>query len=156
MESVTQRCPCVLLPYALSGILHLLRISAGAGEPFSKGIAKPMAPQPDEPVVLTAVENTQSIHNVVVCTLCSHVPTHLLHLLPLATSQIIFVGLMYNCRHATLSAGLRVLARVLEFLQVLPNKASGHLPTLVPQPQLSCPCGALPTSLLIKFWNTQA
>ena len=71
----------------MSGILHWLRIRAGAGEPFSKGIAKPVAPQPDEPVVLTAVENTQDVHNIVVCTLCSYVPTHLL---PLATPHIPF------------------------------------------------------------------
>ena len=32
--------------------------------------------------MLTAVENTQDVHNIVVCTLCSYVPTHLL---PLAT-----------------------------------------------------------------------
>ena len=71
----------------MSGILHWLRIRAGAGEPFSKGIAKPVAPQPDEPVVLTAVESTQDVHNIVVCTLCSYVPTHLL---PLATPHIPF------------------------------------------------------------------
>lgn len=60
---------------------HVRRIAftkkhSGAGEPFSK--AKPVAPQPDEPVVLTAVENTQDVHNVVVCTLCSYFHTHLL------------------------------------------------------------------------------
>ena len=42
-----------------------------AGEPFSKSIAKPVAPKPDEPFVLTAVENTADVHNVIVCTLCS-------------------------------------------------------------------------------------
>ena len=78
----------------MSGILHLLRTRAGAGEPFSKAIAKPVAPQPDEPVVLTAVENTQEVHNIVVCTLCSYFLTHLLHLLPLNTLHIAVQGLM--------------------------------------------------------------
>ncbi len=71
----------------MPGILHGLITRAGAGEPFSKGIAEPVAPQPDEPVVLTAVENTQDVHNVVVCTLCSYVPTRLL---PLAMPHTAF------------------------------------------------------------------
>ena len=61
-----------------------------------------MAPQPDEPVVLTAVENTQDVHNIIVCTLCSYVPTHLL---PLATPHMALKGVGTSERMRPLGQG---------------------------------------------------
>ena len=36
-------------------------------------------------------------------------------------------------------------------MQVLPNKTAGHVPALVPQPQLPCPCGELSCPWLFLF-----